>query len=252
MGLRKTVDKDRKVYGNCQVQSPDGTLMFRCGERKTNWYLKKGLADIISDDPMVIRLNFEPKGKGYHNSEWGLVKMENKCVNCGSDEFLTRHHVIPYCYRKYFPIELKSHNFHDVLVMCPECHESYERKADIVKKELGDMYDAPISGITDFDKTASKMKRIAHCLLYQEKVPKERIEEMKNILRENFGWERITNRRLVYLSNQLITKNIKNHGEIVCENIDDYQEFVEMWRKHFLENNSCGHLPKNWSITYKK
>jgi hypothetical protein len=34
---------------------------------------------------------------------------------------------------------------------------------------------------------------------------------------------------------------------VVVENIEDLQEFVTMWRRHFLENNNPKYLPKNWS-----
>ena len=115
MGLSRTVTKDRKIYGNYQVLSPDGHLMFRCDEKKANWYIKRNLAEIISNDPLIVKLKFQPKGLGNHNKKYGLSVIENICVVCGSDEFLTRHHVVPTCYRKFFPLEKKSHNFHDVL-----------------------------------------------------------------------------------------------------------------------------------------
>ena len=136
MGLLNTVTKDRKIYGNCQVLSPEGHLMFRCESKKANWYLKRDLADIITDEPLVIKLKFQPNGLGNHNKNYGLSEMENICVVCGSDEFLTRHHVVPICYRKYFPIEKKSHNFHDVLSVCAVCHESYEKFAFDFKLSL--------------------------------------------------------------------------------------------------------------------
>ena len=60
MGLLNTVTKDRKIYGNCQVLSPEGHLMFRCESKKANWYLKRDLADIITDEPLVIKLKFQP------------------------------------------------------------------------------------------------------------------------------------------------------------------------------------------------
>ena len=86
------ITKDKKIYGNCQVLSPEGILMFRCDQKKANWYLNRDLADPINNDPLVIKLKFEPKGLGNHAKPFGLTEMVNKCVNCGSEEFLTKHH----------------------------------------------------------------------------------------------------------------------------------------------------------------
>jgi hypothetical protein len=250
MGLKQTVTKDRKIYGNCRVLSPEGKLMFRCGMKKVNWYLNRGLADEIENDPLTIKLNFEPNGNGYHDSDWGLVEMENICVDCGTDEFLTRHHVVPYSYRKFFPVCLKTHNFHDVLAMCPDCHDNYERKADILKSELSKKYNAPLGGINKHDRNARKMKRILNCVINPDGVPKQRIDQLRNEILDYYGWKRLTQKRIDWINSLEITKNLKTHGEIVCEQIDDYQEFIEMWRKHFVENNNCSYLPENWSITY--
>ena len=74
------------IYGNCCVLSPEGILMFRCNTKKVNWYLNRGLASIVSDDPLTIKLNFTPNGLGNHNKGYGLSKMHNKCVNCGIED----------------------------------------------------------------------------------------------------------------------------------------------------------------------
>ena len=104
--------------------SPDGILMFRCDYKKANWYLKRNLGEVISQYPLKVKLKFKPRGLGNHNKSFGLTEMSNECVICGASEYLTRHHVVPYCYRRYFPTSIKSHNFHDVLSLCVKCHDS--------------------------------------------------------------------------------------------------------------------------------
>ena len=61
------VEKDRKIYGNCQVLSPGGILMFRCDEKKAKWYLNRNLGEILSESPLIVKLKFEPRGLGNHN-----------------------------------------------------------------------------------------------------------------------------------------------------------------------------------------
>lgn len=237
--------KDRKIYGNWQVESPDGILMFRCDHKKANWYLRRNLAEELNKN--TIRLKFEPRGLGNHNKCYGLNEMENKCVNCGTDEFLTRHHVVPYSYRRYLPMHIKSHNFHDVLSMCVSCHEDYERKADQLKEKLAKKYEVPISGIVH-KKANSKIVKYAHLILKNDvNIPKYRINEMFSEVSKWLGKEPSNED----LNNLISTKQktiVETHGEIVVRKIDDIQDFIITWRKHFVDNNSLNHLPKNWKI----
>jgi hypothetical protein len=239
------------LYGNCCVLSPEGILMFRCNEKKINWYLKRDLADIVSDNPKTIQLKFKPNGLGNHNKPYGLTEMHNRCVNCGIEEDLTKHHVIPICYRKHFSIELKSHNFHDVLPMCISCHEKYERKADILKKELSLKYNAPLSGILEGEEQPHyKCSKLAKTLLNNKTLPDKKVKSLKNFIKRELLIKRLTNKKLKTLSEIKPSIHRVTHGEIVMSQIIDIHSFIEMWRKHFIENNECNFLPQNWHITY--
>jgi hypothetical protein len=250
MGLLNTVTKDRKIYGNCRVLSPEGHLMFRCESKKANWYLKRDLAQIVNLDPLTIKLNFEPNGLGNHNKGYGLGEMANLCVVCGSEEFLTRHHVVPICYRKYFPIEKKSHNFHDVLSVCAVCHESYEKFAFDFKLSLADKYNAPINGELINNKDFLKVRRIASCLIGEtaNHIPTWRIYEMKKQIKSHFSWKRVSKKRLEDIVNLEVKVYNRTHGEIVVSNLENLNNFIVEWRKHFLQHNDCKYLPQNWSI----
>jgi hypothetical protein len=242
------IPKDRKIYGNCQVYSPQGYLMFRCDEKKVNWYLKRNLAQIIHSEPLSIKLNFIPKGLGNHDKPFGLSEMNNKCVNCGTESFLTRHHVVPICYRKHFPLNLKSHNFHDVLSMCMDCHESYERYATELKKELGDKYDAPLNGICIDNRDLLKTIKNCNTLLRDTtNIPEERLEQIRSEIREFIGRD-FNQQDLVLISNTKQTILEKTHGQVVMEKVTNIQDFIEMWRQHFTKYNDCKYLPENWNI----
>ncbi len=250
MGLAHTVKKDRKIYGNCQVFSPDGHLMFRCDAKKSNWYLSRGLATLQNEDPYEIKLTFQPKGLGNHNKSYGLTEIDNCCVVCGTTEYLTRHHVVPICYRKFFPIEIKSHQFHDVISLCADCHEKYEHYAFKFKKELAIRYSAPINGEKFNNRDILKMKKIAVCLTsdWLKHIPKTKVQDMKSEMKKFFSWKRITKPRL----ESLIGKNLKvlnrTHGEVVISRLTELKPFIREWRQHFLDHNDCKYLPKNWSV----
>ena len=245
------IPKDRKIYGNCQVLSPDNILMFKCNEKKANWYLHRNLAEITNQDPLIIKLNFKPKGLGNFNNPYGLSVMVNRCVNCGTEDYLTKHHVVPACYRKNFPLHLKSHNFHDVLTMCVDCHESYERHADQLKLYLAKKYNSPIEGIIIENKDLDKANSNASVLLKDTSgIPTERLNKIKFELLQYFGRE-FTKEDLITISKSKQHVE-KTHGCLVMEKITDIQDFVEMWRKHFVENNQCNFMPDNWDVKNKK
>jgi hypothetical protein len=246
------IPKDRKIYGNCQVYSPDNILMFRCDEKKANWYLSRYLAEITQKEPLTIKLKFQPKGLGNSDKPFGLSIMENKCVNCGSEDYLTRHHVVPICYRKHFPLHLKSHNFHDVLSMCIDCHESYERHADQLKDYLAKKYQAPTNGIITNTTDEVKIRKIiSNCNLllsdWLDKVPQSRIDEVNLEIKDFLGRD-FTQDDILEICKLKPSNLEKTHGQVVVESVNDLQSFIEMWRKHFVENNECKYLPDDWDI----
>jgi len=111
--MQRHLSKD--LYSNCIMEGPDGTFLCKVSQRKVNWYLKKGLATQVCDDPQTIRLIFEPNGPGHAGDEYYSQEFVNRCVNCGAEEFLSRHHIVPYCFRKFFPMEQKQHSYHDIV-----------------------------------------------------------------------------------------------------------------------------------------
>ena len=235
----------KKIYGNYQVLSPDNILMFRCDEKKANWYIDRNLATYCS--PLVLKLNFNPKGLGNHNRPFGLEEMKNICVNCGSEDMLTKHHIVPICYRKYFHLNLKSHNFHDVLSLCMSCHETYERKADELKSYISRKYEIPIHGL--YSNNVDK-KLIKNCNTLKgdiSKIPQDRIDQIRKEIKESLGRE-FTDEDIIEISRYKSILLEKTHGELVVEKLIDIQPFIEMWRKHFIENNDCKFLPNNWNI----
>jgi len=249
MRLLKNILKDKNKYGNWLVYSPDNILMFGCGEKKANWYLSRNLAEVVDDKS--IKLTFNPKGLGKNGVEWATSKMENRCVNCGDKSNLTKHHVVPISYRRFFPIDKKEHNHHDVLLMCVDCHEKYESKANILKTDISNRYGVPLNGIvmSDNDKEYIKIRKIISCLLGDvSKIPKERLDILKNELRSYFNWKNVTTKRLIQESEVNIKYHVKTHGELVVDKISDIDDFIKMWRRHFIENNDCNFLPKGWCV----
>ena len=104
------------LYDNCQLLAPDGTLLSTVDMKKVEWYLSKGLGGrlllsitymylyinvvLISHDPPILKLNFEPSGKPNKDREYYLVEKENVCVVCGRSDTYIRKNIVPHEYRK--------------------------------------------------------------------------------------------------------------------------------------------------------
>lgn len=240
------------IYGNCCVFSPDNLLMFRCEEKRINWYLERNLAEKISENPLSIKLNFQPNGLGNRVKGYGLLEMSNKCVNCGNNEELSRHHVVPICYRKHFPEKFKSRYFHDVLAMCKPCHYEYEAKAQKLKKEIAREYDVGEVKIKENKEVVFGLKSAK--ILINEMIPKGRRDEVKRKLKEYFGIKRLTRKRV----EEFLIKKKQDYdpnpiqSQIIASKIEDIQRFIKRWRQHFLDNNSCKFLPEGWSVDYEQ
>ena len=91
-----------------------------------------------------ISTKLKPFVKNFNDSYY-QQRLENRCVCCGTTEFLTRHHVIPYMFRKHLHGKFKDNSHHDVLPICYECHRKYELEADVFKLELAYQYHVPQS-----------------------------------------------------------------------------------------------------------
>ncbi|KAG0038198.1 hypothetical protein BGZ82_000825 [Podila clonocystis] len=156
------------IYDNISVYAPpDSNLIFRCSRRKADWYLTRNLARSIS--PTSIHLTFSPAGQGRSGDPYFLEARENKCVVCGketSEAGATMLHVVPEQYRKWFPLKLKSHSSHDILVACPECNAQWDREAAAVRKKIVALYKVPLEGVGWVrDHEAGSAKRAAGAIV---------------------------------------------------------------------------------------
>lgn len=171
--------KNRIIYETYAMYDIDGTFLCYCNKRKASFYIHKTKSAYWIDkhNNIVTKLDDNssfPSGIDYYNGE-PLFKfklkfkaqlsgnnksslknkdefyadpyykqvLENKCVCCGTTEYLTKHHVIPYMYRRLFHEKFKGNSHHDVLPLCYQCHQDYELIADKFKIELSYEYNVP-------------------------------------------------------------------------------------------------------------
>lgn len=101
----------------------------------------------MSESPFTVRLKFEPSGRLICEAEncYEIIA-KNQCVVCGNDEQYVRKYVVPREYRKHYPAAVIRKKFtpHDILLLCPYCHQK-SNIADLrVREQLAEQCNAPI------------------------------------------------------------------------------------------------------------
>jgi len=268
---------------NWKVLHKKGHHMFTCSERKAMWYLKKELAHIVEDEPYTIQLNFESKGYGFGKDEiFGLAGREVRCVVTGERNGLQRHHIVPYCYRTHFPNEYKSKNHHDVVLVTYREHEAYERHAFDYKNQMARIYGVPTLNelnlqytklLSEYSTDKVKMLSRLHSIFKNNgNIPVEIIRE--NLMHvskyTDLTFEKICELNYVQLYKLYLIlrqrhqeefecfkeKNKKkyDHGFHVVHKLNTHEkleEFVKMWRRHFVEKMNPQCMPVGWSIDFR-
>ena len=265
MSVRPTAQS--KIYDNCKMYSRDGVFLAICSSRRKNWYLKKGLATAINDHD--FKLTFEQKGDGHVNDiPYMLEKKENRCVICGTSEGLTLHHIVPSCYRKLFPEEYKCSNHFDVVCACEICHDDYEKKAFLLKKQLIDQF-APersvyVPSVEERNKDRARGAIFA-IRKYYAKMPEDRKQHLFKILSEYFSqavtidnFEHVVQESEFQDSLSMKKKRVGEPDVQIKASFEGFLKegghlfsFIVMWRRHFVDTAQPKFLSPNWLENYK-
>ena len=108
--------------------------------------------------------------------------------------------MIPHEYRKHFPIEMKDHNSHDVLLLCTSCHAVSNYYDNHLKQQLAREFQAPIGSEEGLrlleDPERRQVRSGARALLNAESLPARRKEELLRALREFYDTDTITDEML--------------------------------------------------------
>lgn len=242
-------------YGNYRVEDPAGRTMFRCHARRAAWYLDRGLAVRVQEDPPVVRLTFEPAGPGRAGDPFYTQERENRCVRCGSAGDLTRHHIVPHCYRQYFPEQFKARSGMDVLPLCPDCHKEYEARALALKRALAAELGLPLAVCASrVNRELQQVVRFARALAgpHGDKIPAERREFMLRTIRRHYGSATGDAESLARALRENPREPVPGHVPVsqqVVQRAADLHAFVVRWRRHFLETMRPAHMPPHWDLT---
>jgi hypothetical protein len=266
---------------NWKVFHPNGRHMFTCGEKKAFWYLDRGLAKLVGEKE--IQFTFIPAGNGFEdNEEFGRTIRETRCVVTGIKDNLQRHHIVPYCYRTYFPEEFKSKNHHDVVLMNHEIHSEYEQHAIRFKDEIARIYGVKTIGelnvqytmqLREAGKNGSILLNAIHSIFKSYgKMPNEvKLEKLRFISEQTeIPYDVIINFNYIQMYKlylMLREKQIKDvytfkgnhrkefeHGYHVIQKLnteEKIEDFVKLWRNHFINTMKPKYMPYGWSVDFR-
>lgn len=267
---------------NWKVFNVEGRHMFTCGEKKSEWYLERGLAKVTGKNE--ITFTFTPNGHGFEdNEDFGRSIREARCVVCGETESLQKHHIVPYCYRTHFPEEYKSKNHHDVVLINHNRHSEYELIANQFKDEIAKIYGIKtiqelnydyVTAIREIGKEYSIIINNLHSLFFQYKRQSEDeviekltiISNLTNIplaLLKTFTYVKLYKlmSHVIELRTEMVSnfkinnRKFYDHGYHLFQKLDTQEKienFITLWRIHFIENAKPKFMPDGWSINFRK
>ncbi|XP_058605768.1 exonuclease 3'-5' domain-containing protein 2 isoform X2 [Onychostoma macrolepis] len=253
------------LYDNCFLHAPDGQPLCTCDKKKAKWYLEKGIGELVSEDPFVVRLLFEPSGRPDSQKDYYLTAKENVCVVCGKADSYIRKNIVPHEYRRHFPAEMKDHNSHDILLLCTSCHAASNVHDGVLKQRLAEEHSAPqgceegIRLLEDADRR--RVRSAARALLSaSDGMPQSRKEELLSVMQSFFcnGQQEVTQemlQRAAALETRIFNESYVPHGLKVVQVYAEHglrglMDLERCWRQHFLTSMQPRHLPPLWSVSH--
>lgn len=133
-------------------------------------YIHKEIGELVSEEPFTVRLKFEPAGRAVGDvGKFYQQEKANQCVACGRTDSYQRKNIIPREYRRFFPRTrktndfndfkrsnncvfffntiaiMKDHTSHDILLLCPTCHQRSNISDLSMRHKLAKLADAPFN-----------------------------------------------------------------------------------------------------------
>ncbi len=229
-------------YDNVELFHPDGSVMCYLSNKRAGWYLKHDLAEVIGDKQ--IQLKFQPQGPGEPPEL--LEKRNNVCVVSGSPDFLTRHHVIPTQYRKWFARRYKDKNCFDIVLLTRDVHDIYENEAYKLKEQL--MRDYINVDTKEMFGDFNLGRTLYNCLnRHFDRIPFQRrvwMEIKFYGIKQKTGFKDDD-----FKSKSLL--DITNYNAQIVKAMGE-EKMIVLWKHHFIKHAKPEHLPSWWTANLIK
>eukprot|EP00656_Telonema_subtile_P019455 TRINITY_DN20699_c0_g1_i2.p1 TRINITY_DN20699_c0_g1~~TRINITY_DN20699_c0_g1_i2.p1 ORF type:complete len:483 (+),score=91.22 TRINITY_DN20699_c0_g1_i2:281-1729(+) len=197
------------------------------------------------------------------NNLYKFEGMDNRCVGCGEWDNLHRFHVVPHCFRTWLPVQYKTHNHHDILLLCNSCYKKVELKAASHREalfELEGIHPRPQRFHLPTEQRLELYNTARILLLHAGKLPVEREGSLRALLQQHLGRapsvadiDTLATKPRVEVSGfeppeqQFINRMLVPGSEQECEEAK-YAQFIRSWREMFVQALNPEFLPSGWSI----
>lgn len=237
-------------HGVYKAYNENNELVFICSERIATSLFNDGLIQFLPNSSIKILDDISISKYADING-----RKKKKCVVCGSPKNLTKHHIVPSSFLAYLPDNLKiSPIMPSTVVICRNCHDSYETKADKLKCKLTEQYKDLNINIRSRQNLLNRAVESANCLLGLDKLRKtsRAIRNSNKFFIQKFGFVPNTI-GLLAISNIKVTlfNSINYTYKAVVDNLvskGEVNEFKILWREHFLEHAKPKYLPCIWIV----
>ena len=254
----------KQMYDNINMTDQHGELLCKISTRKAKWYVTKGLAH-FNGDRTSIQLKFKPKDKSNRGENTSAIytkaEKANVCVSCGHEEHHQRFYICPYAYRSLMPQRYKSHQSHDIVILCHHCHLRCEQFFQEKMREIEDEYEPPLGYEPQFeiDTSLRKVRSSALALMnWSHKIPKEKLEEHDRIVRGYLKLDvggTLTTELLqsaIDVNFRIENKKFVSKPQVIVNAIAHDEEkltyFIKGWRQHFIDTVHPRFMPQGWSV----
>ncbi|CAL4069565.1 unnamed protein product, partial [Meganyctiphanes norvegica] len=264
----KTIDENsatRKtlLYHNCKLLASDNLPLWTINPNRAKWYVEKGLGTIVTEEPLVVKLNFEPSELPETercDGQFYLQKRPNICVVCGKDDSLIRKNIVPVEYRKCFPDILKTHRSHDVVLLCLKCHQLSSMRDNFLRQCLAEECDVQMGASSDqthiVDQNLKNIRNAGGTLLkIGSKLPSKRVAELEQVLKEYYNCDIVTNDLMKNASKlEIKDDNYEPHGLQIYKAYEKIgiTKLERRWREYFLSSMNPTFMPVFWSINHNE
>lgn len=162
--------------------------------------------------------------------------MKKKCIVCESKIDLTKHHLFPQCFGK----QLKWYYFDDIInettTICRKCHDIYEHRAHILKKDIAIYYNYPNRGSHIFDKQLQLLKNYAVLYFKKNTILKTK-EKIRRFFAKKLGLllNNITKkliRKFTKIKETFVNPNYIPFGRYILDKVV-LLDFIRFWKNDF-------------------
>lgn len=235
----------QQPYSNFKLNDDEGNFLCYIDDKRAKWYIRKQLVTVV--DEKTLNLKFKPKGPGKSlDGEFYKSPIKNICVVCGSTDQLTRHHIVPHRYRKFFPEKYKSYANYDIVVLCFKHHVEYETHSYAMHVKLAKDAGLTIKPAKPYNIQAKVDKTIRMLINHGILMPLDKRDRLLHTVREYFSdpsisLDNISNYKVEFKEVESITPS-----EVIMNKCTDLKAFMLMWRKHFIDTAQPKFLPTGW------